>query len=334
MEKTTLDITWASVARFFIVGIGFAALYFFRGYIALFVSAAVIAAAIDAPASLLIRRRIPRFVAVTVVYFLGLALVFGTLSFMVPILTSQLEDTVQTFLVTLQKLQLPFLPSVTDLLFGTSTNVLASLSNGAGQAFSFFTGVLGGLFNTILVLVISYYLALQEGWVSKTLRVLAPTKHEEYLIDLWKRSERKIGRWVYAQIILSVAVAVPVFIALQIMGVKYALLLAIIAGMLEIVPIAGPIISGLFAFVIAVQQGLNLGIYTIVLFVAVQQLENHFLVPMVMRRSLGLNPVVVIFSLLVAGTLAGFWGIVIAVPLAAAASEFYMDLEKRRIHAS
>jgi predicted PurR-regulated permease PerM len=330
MEKTSLDITWASIARFSIVAIGVAALYFLRGYIALFLSAAVIAAAVEAPASLLMKRKWPRFASVTLVYLSGLAAFFGILYFVVPVLAAQVEDTLQSLLTVAQHLRLPFFPSVPELIFQHIPDALSSIGKNAGYAFSFFTGIVGGLLNAVLVLVVSYYLALQEGWVEKTIRVLAPVRYEEYLLALWKRSERKIGKWFYAQIILSVVVATPVFLGLQFLGVPYALLLAIIAGALEIVPMAGPIISGLIAFVVAVQQGLNLGLYTILLFVLVQQIENHVFVPLLMRRSIGLNPVVIIFSLLVGGALAGFWGIVIAVPVAAAASEFFLDLEKRR----
>lgn len=330
MEKTSLDITWASIARFFIAAIGVAALYFFRTYVALFLSAAVIAAAVEAPASALMRRRWPRFASVTFVYLTGLAAFVGILYFVVPVITSQVEDTIQSVLTIAQHLRLPFFPSVPELLFQNIPDVLSSIGKNAGQAFSFFTGILGGLLNAVLVLVVSYYLALQEGWVEKTIRVLAPSRYEEYLMALWKRSERKIGKWFYAQIILSVVVATPVFLGLKLLGVPYALLLALIAGALEIVPMAGPIVSGLIAFTVAVQQGFDLGLYTVLLFVLVQQIENHVFVPILMRRSIGLNPVVVIFSLLAGGALAGFWGIVIAVPLAAAASEFFLDLEKRK----
>ncbi len=331
MEKNLLDISWGSVIRFFIVGILVAAIYAFRTYLAVFISAAIIAAAIEAPASILIRYRLPRFASVTLVYLIGLAILLSIFYFALPILINQLENTLRLFLGMLKHLRLPILPSIPDIIFQNIPATLSSIGQNAGSAFLFFTNILGGLFNSILVLVISYYLALQEGWVEKTIRLLSPSRYEEYLISLWKRSEQKIGKWFYAQIILSVVVATPVFLGLTFLNVPYALILSLIAGALEIVPMAGPIISGIIAFLVAIQQDLELGIYTIILFALVQQIENHVFVPLLMRRSIGLNPVAVILSLLAGGTFAGFWGVLVAVPLLAAASEIYHDIESQRL---
>lgn len=332
MEKTQLEISWGTAARFLLVAVAFLALYYFRGLIALFLSAAVIAAAIEAPASLLMRRKWPRFAAVTIIYITGIIITFGLLYFVVPVIASQAEGTLAALVVFIKTLPLPssLLPSIYELRLKEVLSSIGSLGKGAEQALTIVSGIFGGLFNLILVFALSYYLSVQEGWVEKTLRVLAPPRYENYLIDLWKRAEKKIGRWFYAQIVLSFVVGVPVFIGLRLIGVEYALLIGIIAAALEIMPVAGPIVAGAIAFLIAAQQGIDLGVYTIILFVVVQQLENNIFVPMVMRRSTGLNPAVVIFALLVGAKLAGFWGIVIAVPLTAAASEFWIDLEKRR----
>jgi len=329
-----LEISWESILRFFAVGAALLILYYFRDLIAVFVSAAIIATAVDAPVSFLMKFRIPRFAAVTLVYLAGLAVIAGTFYFLAPIIVSQVQDMIRVIVDFLNRLRVSvIIPNLRDILQIFSNNisgVLPSIGQGTGQALAFFSGIIGSALYAILVFIVSFYLALQEKWVDKVLRLIAPSRYEDYLINLWSRSERKIGRWFYAQIMLALVVGVPVYISLSIMGVNYALILGMVAAVFEIVPVVGPVFAGIIAFIIAVHQGLDLGIYTVILFVAIQQLENHIFVPMLMKKSLGLNPVVVIFSLLVGAKLAGFWGVIIAVPIAAAASEFFLDLEKRR----
>jgi predicted PurR-regulated permease PerM len=330
--KDSINISLGSIIRFFVIGIGIAAFYFLRKYIALFLAAAVIATAIEAPASVLIKRRWPRFVAVTLVYLLGLAIFLGILYFLIPVIVEQTEIVIQKLLKFMSSMRLPFLPSLDKILFQNISVAIPQFGQSATQAISLISWIVSGIFNFILVMIVSYYLALQGGWVEKTIRLFASSKYEDYLISLWRRAERKIGKWFYTQIILSILVAIPTFFGLKIIGIEYALLISIIAGALEIVPIAGPIIAGVIAVFISAQQDINLALYVIGLFFVVQQLENHILVPILMRQSVGLNPVVVIFSLLVGGAIAGFWGVLIAIPIVAAASEFFVDLEKRKIN--
>ena len=102
----------------------------------------------------------------------------------------------------------------------------------------------GGIFSTLLVVVLSFYFAVQETGVEDFLRLIAPVKHEEYIANLWKRAQKKIGLWMQGQILLSVLVGVLVYLGLLVMGVPYALLLAVFTGMAEVVPIFGSLIAG------------------------------------------------------------------------------------------
>jgi predicted PurR-regulated permease PerM len=224
-------------------------------------------------------------------------------------------------------------PGIKEFLKGLPENLTAfmpALGGGAGQVFTFLSGAAGLLFGAILVLVVSFYIALQEKWVENSLRTLAPRRYEEYLIGLWKRTERKIGRWFYAQMILSSLVGTLTFVGLSIVGIQHAALIALITAAFSIVPIAGSLFAGIIAFIVAVQQGLDLGIYTIILFVLIQQLEAYALSPLLHKRALGLNPVMVVFAILIGTRIAGFWGIIIAIPLAAAIAEFWSDIDERR----
>lgn len=333
MNNSLAQISWSGALRFFLVGTGFAALWFLRDIIALILSAIVIAAAVEAPVSTLMRKKWPRFAAVSLVYLTGLVALFMVFYIAVPMIISQTRDLAGTLLGTLRGLQVQLLaPGLENFLNNIAENFTAifpAIGRGAGQVLTFLSGAAGMAFGAILVLVISFYLSLQDGWVKKSLAALAPKQHEEYLSNLWKRTERKIGRWLYAQAIISLIVGALVFIVLSFLRVESALILAILAGVFNIVPIAGSLAAGLIAFLVAIQQGFAIGIYTLVLFVIVQQLEAYVLSPAIQRKAIGLSPIMIIFSLLVGVRVAGFWGFIIAIPLAAAVSEIYIDFERR-----
>ena len=124
--------------------------------------------------------------------------------------------------------------------------------------------------------------------------------------------------------------AIVVGIGLWILGERYAFLIAVAVGVLEIVPFVGPIIAGGLATLLALSQSAVLGLWTLVFFIAVQQLENHILVPLLIKKLVGLNPVAVILAILVGAKLGGILGILLAVPLAAVVDEFFTDLAKKK----
>jgi predicted PurR-regulated permease PerM len=148
----------------------------------------------------------------------------------------------------------------------------------------------------------------------------------------------KIRKWFGAQLLLSVVVGVLVAAGLWFLGVRYAILLGILAMILELVPVIGPVIVGVIAFLVAVSDSFVLGLYALVFFVAVQQFENHILIPMIIGKTMNVHPVVVVTSLLAGGKIAGFIGILLAVPIAVMAQETFDYLaekkEKRRAAAA
>ena len=130
-----------------------------------------------------------------------------------------------------------------------------------------------------------------------------------------RKIERRLGSWFIGQITLGVSIGIATYIGLNLLGIEFALSLAIIAGLLEIVPIIGPIISAVPAVLIALTTSPVLAVIVIALFFIIQQLENNILVPMVMRKALGLPPLVTIIALMIGGRLAGVSGMVLAVPI-------------------
>jgi len=213
-------------------------------------------------------------------------------------------------------------------LINSIQDISSNVSNGFVKVVSV---VFGGLLSFILIAVLSFYLLVQEDGVANFLRLITPLKHEKYIIDLWKRSQRKIGQWMQGQFLLGVIVAVLVYLGLMILGVKNALLLSVLAGLLEIIPIFGPILAAIPAILVAfVGGGFTLGVLVLGLYMIVQQFENHLIYPLVVKKVVGVSPIIVILALIIGAKLAGFLGIVLSVPIVSALMEFVDDLEKRR----
>ncbi len=184
----------------------------------------------------------------------------------------------------------------------------------------------------MLIVILSFYLAVQEDGVGKFLKAIVPWKQEKYILGLWERSKTKIGLWMQGQLLLAAIIFVLVYLGLLLLGIENALLLAVLAGVLEIIPIFGPIIAGIPAVLIGFTQGgTSVALMVAGLFLIIQQFENQLIYPLVVKKVVGVPPMISILAILIGGELAGFLGVLISVPLATVIIELIDDLEERKI---
>jgi len=217
----------------------------------------------------------------------------------------------------------------TSVLGDLITRFQGFASNSSDSVINIMSSIFGGAFSFIIIVVLSFYLAVQEGGVEKFLRIITPNKNEAYVVDLWKRSQRKIGYWMQGQLLLSVLVGVSVYLGLMILGVKNALILAVFAGAFEIIPLFGPVIAAIPAIVTGFTGGgLTTGLLVLGLFVIIQQFENHLIYPLVVKKVIGVSPILVIIGVIVGAKLAGFLGIILSAPITSVLMEFLEDVQK------
>ena len=163
---------------------------------------------------------------------------------------------------------------------------------------------------------------------------MVPFKHQAYSTALTDKIQNKIARWLLGQLILSGFIFLFTYIGLSVLGVRSALALALLAGLLEIVPYLGPILSAIPAVFVAFVQAPPLALFTGLLYLVVQQVENYVLVPKIMGRTIGANPVVILVAVLVGFKLAGIVGMLLAVPVVSAIQVFLDDFREMRDHKS
>lgn len=205
------------------------------------------------------------------------------------------------------------------------------ISSMSGGFLDIFNTAFGGIFNILLIFIISLFLSLTEKGVENFLRIVTPINAEEYVIDLWQRTEKKIGLWFQGQVLLGIIMGVLVYLGLTIMGVKYSFIIAIITAFCELVPFGifvAMIPAALFSYL---DGGITLSLLSMALFFIFHQFENYLIYPLIVKKVIGISPLVVILSVLIGGNLAGFWGIVLAIPCAVCLLELMEDIEKKKI---
>lgn len=344
-EVRKIVISTGSFVRGVIVVAVALALFFIRDLILIFLASIVIASAVEPAATWAKRHKIPRVPAILGVYIVTGVLFAGVFYFLFLPLLGDLSNFIRSFpeyskaLVSDPTLSnvfgsSSFLGNVSDSIpvpdiISHLNNFVVSVSN---SAFSSVSNIFGGVFSFILIVILSFYLAVQNDGVGKFLKVVTPWKQEKYVINLWNRSQAKIGLWMQGQLLLAVIIMVLAYLGLVLLGVEQALLLAAAAGLLEIIPLFGPIIASIPAILIAFASGgTTEAVLVAGLFLIIHQFENQLIYPLVVKKVVGVPPMVSIVALLVGGALGGFLGLVISVPMATILMEYISDLEQEKV---
>jgi len=333
-SKTIIEISPKTI--FWVLGIGVLAVlvYMVGDIIAVLIFAIIIASALEPILRYAQSKKIPRLLSLIVIYLLFFIFFAALIYIFLPLMLDQLRDFSQNYPTYFGRIEEA--AGVITFLPGLSGNIHELLSQLTEQIpsftslISYASSIFGGVLSFVVVLVVSFYLSISRNALDNFLRAILPPQFEVYAHSLWVRAQYKMGRWLQAQILLSFIMALITGLGLWILGVKYAFLVAVIAGALEIVPYVGPIVAGGLATLLALSQSATLGLCTLVFFVAAQQLEGHILVPLLIKKLVGLNPVAVILAMLIGAKLGGILGILLAVPIAAVIDEFFDDLAKHK----
>ncbi|MEK7109193.1 MAG: AI-2E family transporter [Patescibacteria group bacterium] len=317
--------------------------WFLRELVLVVLTAVVIASAIEPGIRFFVRHRLNRIFAVILMYLMIGGVFFSVIFFFIPPILNDAAGFLQKLPDTLSNLNitdvthglLPWGP-VSDTLSSADLlrSVSQTLADTTGGVFTTLAAFFGGLTSFILIVVFAFYFSVQETGVDDFLRIVSPVKHQAYVLDLWRRSQDKIGKWMQGQLVLAVIVGVLLYLGLLILGMPFALLLAVLAAVFELIPVFGQILAAIPAVAIAfVTGGPTAALLVAGLYLVVQQFEAHLIYPVVVKKVVGIPPLLVILSLLVGFKLIGFLGVLLSVPIAGAIQELVSDLEKSKARA-
>lgn len=312
-----MSIGWGSLWRVFFIAIFAWIVFIARDVLIALFLAIVISSALDPLVTRLEKRRIPRILGTLVIYILALLVVGLILYTIIPLAISELNNLLGSFdRFSGTIFKLIDASAAIETVNQNLTKIADILLSGGASLLDVSSKFLGGLALASSVFVLSFYLTVGKDGVEKFLLTVVPSVYEDRVIELYTRIRSRIGRWLVGQFFLSLAIGFGVFLGLSLLGVKYSLLLGIIAAIFEIIPYVGPIFSGSLAVLVGVTESLTLGVYVLILFIVVQQIENHILVPAVTSLTTNLNPVVVLVALMIGAQIFGVVGLILAVPAA------------------
>lgn len=345
-KNVQVNISTSTLLRVLLIGFLVFALIKLLNIVLIVLTAIVLASFVESAVNKLKRFIKNRTFAVFLIYIATISIVIGLFSVFMPVFVQEMSllvtslgkyipdtsilNTFQTDTISGAKGVVSTIShngSLVDVIKSTQ-NLVSSLSGGffdiAGSAF-------GSALNMGLIVIISFYLSIKEKGIENFLRIITPDDMEEYVIGLWLRTERKIGLWIQGQMLLGVIIGLLTYLGLTIMGVKYSVILALLTAFCELVPF-GIFIAVIPALLFSyLDGGVTLAVLTFGLYFILHQFENYLIYPLIIKKVIGISPLVVILSVLIGATLAGFWGIILAIPCAVCLLEFLDDLEHKKL---
>jgi len=274
------------------------------------------------------KKKIPRIVSALFLYFL----VFVAVAFFVykaaPIFIDEIKDFAENFPLYLSKIS-PIFEKLGVQSFKSAAILVDDIQDLLEPAGSSFLGALfsifGGATATLFVIFLAFFISVEKRFVAKTLEALSPAHKQEYVLHIWLKAKKKVSGWFITRLVGVVFVASATFLVLKILNVKYALLLALIAGIFDFLPIVGPLLAGLLLGLVVGLNSFWQAIFVLIAFVIIQQLENNLIFPILFKKFLDISPVLVLIALAVGARLWGVAGAILAIPLAAVLYEIIKD---------
>lgn len=330
-------ITWTTsqvvLATVFVVCVFliFWLLYRLSFLIFLLFVAIVIGTALRPMVEWLQRRGVSRMAGTIIIYILLASLVIGFLALIFPMIAdqaTQLSQNLPHYYGEIRRVlansnnrllqNIAFrMPENLSLLMVTNPNTGEELLTQVTQTVFYANVAVRGLLSVLAVFLLAYYWTQESAQILRALIRLVPLHRRNETQEFIQLAERKIGGYVRGQGILCLVVGIAAFVFYSLIGLPYTLVLAVFAGLMEMIPVFGPALGAIPALLAALSTDPSKAIWVLVVTGLIQMMENLWLVPRIMKNSMGVNPIIILLSLVAFGTVFGFAGAVLALPLAA-----------------
>lgn len=331
-EKYNVEITTSTILKTFLI-LGLIALaIMLKDVIVLVLLSFILATALGPVVDRIQKKGIPRTLAILSVYVVAGLAVYLLFRAIVPTIVDQInllssnrqfyiEQINSIFARTPQEFQ-DSTREILNELPGKIKDI--SLSGFLSSAL----GIFSGFFGFLAVLVLTFYFLVDKDGIEKTFVFYMPDDYKKRGLRVFGKIARNMSLWFRGQLLLSFIIGLITYIGLLIIGVDFALTLAVIAAFTEIIPVLGPVLGGIPAFLVALADEPIKGLYVLIFYMVVQIIEGHFLVPQIMKKSLGLSPAFIIISILIGARLFGILGIILAIPVASALSVIIEEIHE------
>lgn len=346
MNEKLLDISWGTIAKLALGALIIYVVFLVRDLLIWILFGIIISIIFDPAIDFLHKRKVPRVLAAIGIYFV----VFGLIAFAIyataPVFIQEIQnfsnvlpDYLDSIAPTLNQLQIATFFEVDSAVGDLEQNVEGSTSTilqALGVIFS-------GIFSTIFVISIAIFISIEERSIERALVLLFPKRYESVARAIWRKSQRKVAGWFFSRVISSIFVGAATYLALVLFDVRYPLILGAMSGVLNFIPIIGPIIAGVLVAIVVALDPLTAGsvnfdvlrvVFVTLAMVLIQQIESYILMPLLTKRFIGMPPVLVLVALAIGGELWGVMGAILAIPLFGLIFEFLRDFLKKRREAA
>ncbi|MBU0546794.1 MAG: AI-2E family transporter [Patescibacteria group bacterium] len=328
-----LDISWETIFKIAFAAFCFYIIYLIKDILVGFGFALIISILFEPAINFLNRKGLPRSLSVVSVYIFIFGILALTIYCLFPILFTEIKQFSQLFPQYFERIAPPlkglgieafesmesFIDALGDFLQNASTDILSALS-----------AIFGGIGSTMFIGFIALFLSLEERGTEKMLMVFIPKQHEQYALNLWNRCQAKTAGWFGSRVLTGIFIGILTFIALKVFNIKYAFTLAFIAGILEIIPIVGPLLTGFVAFMLVGLDSWLKALFVLGAFSLIQQIEGNLITPILTKKFVGLPPALVLISLAAGAKLLGILGAILAIPITGILFEFCTDFLKAK----
>ncbi len=328
-EQKVLDVSWETIFKFFIVIVCAYLIFVLRDILIWILFALIISTLFIPIVDFWQKKKIPRLISVLFIY-IG---IFGLLSILiypiVPPLINEIQDFVRAIPQYLEKIS-PFLKEIG--VFADIERLMVFLGERLEHILVIPVRTLEIILATIFVVAVSFFLSLEEKPIQKIIKTIFPKKYEEYVLSLWTKCQKNIVYWFWARILSCLFIGIATLLILLLFNVRYSFALALMAGISNFIIFLGPIVAGIIMFLFIALESWLKAIFVLIAFTIIQQIEANLITPLLMKKTIGISPAMVLIALVIGGTLWGIPGAILAIPLFGLLSSFlkgFLEIKKR-----
>ena len=322
MKTRKIEISHRTIIFTAVFLLALAFLWQIKNIIILVFISFVLMQAINPLVSELQKIKIPRVLSIIMVYILIIALISFGIAGIVPILIEQTSSLVNSLPEIINNVKL-FSQNNIDL--SSQFKILETIPSNIAKIT---VSIVSNIFLALIMFVITFYLLLEKNKFPQYGDSFFGEKGKIKFLKIMNNLESSLGSWVNAELLLMTVIGLVSYLGYLVLGLKYAVPLAIIAGLLEVIPTVGPTVATVLAGLVALTISPITALFTVIFGILVQQLENSFIVPKIMSKTIGLNPLITIILIAAGGQLAGIGGALLAIPLFLTAQSVIKGLSK------
>lgn len=257
-------------------------------------------------------RRVPKLLSVIIPYLSSIILLFVIILPLIPFFTTQVQFLIEKFPRYLD--QALRILRIDGRSIDIQTLINSQLRLIGENALSVSSKIFGSLFSFLTIIILTFFLLLDHDNIKNTLINIFPEKNQKKALNIFNQVEFKLGAWLRGQLTLSLFIGIMTWIALTILRIEFALPLAVIAGVLEILPTIGPILSAIPTIIVALSISPTMAVVVIIVYIIIQVVESNVIVPFVMQQAVGFNPIIIIIAIIIGGRLMGIEGALLSLP--------------------